>query len=234
ERQRYSFTWESFASASARRAFRSSMDPMIPSRKTAGPGPGCRVVRPVTRLMNALGHIETDSRFVPGRCGALQSWAPAPDKPGGRSAKKEKPPNAQNRSRRVPMDRRRAGDRRRDDGLQPPGRQDRGPRQDLPGTVARTATPARVEPVRSVRQADPYLVNQSGKSLFGNASGSPPSLAALDSAVKAGWLVDVGYSTGGGYVRDGGRISPHNLYTSTQALYARPDARGLPNATPIF
>ncbi|HEX9313922.1 MAG TPA: DUF3048 domain-containing protein, partial [Actinomycetota bacterium] len=78
---------------------------------------------------------------------------------------------------------------------------------------------ARVEPVRSVRQADPYLVNQSGKSLFGNASGSPPSLEALASAVKAGWLVDVGYSTGGGYIRDGGRASPHNLYTSTQALY---------------
>src|SRR5207302_8172311 len=93
---------------------------------------------------------------------------------------------------------------------------------------------ARVEPVRSVRQADPYLVNQSGKSLFGNASGSPPSLEALASAVRAGWLVDVGYSTGGGYIRDGGRASPHNLYTSTPALYARPDAQGLPNATPIF
>jgi len=92
----------------------------------------------------------------------------------------------------------------------------------------------RVEPVRSVRQADPYLVNQSGKSLFGNASGSPPSLEALASAVRAGWLVDVGYSTGGGYIRDPGRASPHNLYTSTQALYARPDAQGLPQATPIF
>jgi len=45
--------------------------------------------------------------------------------------------------------------------------------------------------------------------------------------VKAGWLVDVGYSTGGGYIRDPGRASPHNLYTSTQALYARPDAQGL-------
>jgi hypothetical protein len=93
---------------------------------------------------------------------------------------------------------------------------------------------ARVEPVRSVRQADPYIVNQSGKSLFGNASGSPPSLEALASAVRAGWLVDVGYSTGGGYIRDGGRVSPHNLYTSTPALYARPDAQGLPNASPVF
>ena len=93
---------------------------------------------------------------------------------------------------------------------------------------------ARVEPVRSVRQADPYLVNQSGKSLFGNASGSPPSLEALASAVKAGWLVDVGYSTGSGYHRDGGRASPHNLYTSTQELYARPDARIGSTATPVF
>jgi hypothetical protein len=93
---------------------------------------------------------------------------------------------------------------------------------------------ARVEPVRSIRQADPYLVNQSGKSLFGNASGSPPSLEALAAAVKAGWLVDVGYSTGGGYLRDSGRAAPHNLYTSTPAIYARPDAQGLPMASPIF
>ena len=92
----------------------------------------------------------------------------------------------------------------------------------------------RVEPVRSIRQADPYLVNQSGKSLFGNASGSPPSLEALAAAVKAGWLVDVGYGTGGGYLRDSGRPAPHNLYTSTSAIYARPDAQGLPKATPIF
>jgi hypothetical protein len=93
---------------------------------------------------------------------------------------------------------------------------------------------ARVEPVRSLRQADPYLVNQFGKSLFGNASGSPPSLEALNSAIKAGWLVDVGYSTGGGYQRDPGRASPHNLFTSTQELWARPDAKIGTNANPIF
>ena len=93
---------------------------------------------------------------------------------------------------------------------------------------------ARVEPVRSVRQADVYIVNQFGKSLFGNASGSPPSLEALASAVKAGWLVDIGYSSGGGYNRDPGRANPHSLYTSTQARYARPDAKGLAAASPIF
>jgi hypothetical protein len=92
----------------------------------------------------------------------------------------------------------------------------------------------RVEPVRSIRQADPYIVNQTGKALFGNASGSPPSLEALAAAVRAGWLVDVGYSTGGGYNRDPGRASPHNLYTATKDLYARPDAKGVPAASPIF
>jgi hypothetical protein len=93
---------------------------------------------------------------------------------------------------------------------------------------------ARVEPVRSVRQADPYIINQFGRTLFGNASGSPPSLEALASAVRAGWVVDVGYSTGGGYHRDGGRASPHNLYTSTQELYARTDARIGTTANPVF
>ena len=93
---------------------------------------------------------------------------------------------------------------------------------------------ARVEPVRSVRQADVYIVNQLGKSLFGNASGSPPTLQALAAAVQAGWLVDVGYSNGGGYIRDPGRANPHNLYTSTSALYARPGANIGETAQPIF
>jgi hypothetical protein len=93
---------------------------------------------------------------------------------------------------------------------------------------------AKVEPVRSVRQADIYIVNQPGKTLFGNASGSPPSLEALSAAAKAGWLVDVGYSTGGGYHRDSGRPAPHNLYTSTQEVYARPDAQIGGMATPVF
>ena len=91
----------------------------------------------------------------------------------------------------------------------------------------------RVEPVRSVRQADVYIVNQFGKSLFANAGGSPPTLEALQAAVRAGWLVDVGYSTGGGYNRDG-RPNPHNLYTSTPALYSRPDAKGLAAPNPVF
>lgn len=93
---------------------------------------------------------------------------------------------------------------------------------------------ARVEPVRSARQADVYIVNQPGKSLLGNAGGSPPTLQAVQSSVNAGWIVNVGYNTGGGYQRDPGRGSPYNLETSTQGLYSRPDAKGLPTAKPIF
>lgn len=93
---------------------------------------------------------------------------------------------------------------------------------------------ARVEPVRSVRQADIYIVNLAGKSLFGNAGGSPPTLAALDAAVKAGWTVNVGYDTGGGYHRDPNRAAPHNLYTSTAEIYGRPDAKIGGTANPIF
>lgn len=93
---------------------------------------------------------------------------------------------------------------------------------------------SRVEPVRSARQADPYIVNQAGKSLLANAGESPPTLAALNSAVSAGWIVNVGYNTGGGYQRDPGRGSPYNLETSTHALYSRPDAQGVPTAKPIF
>ncbi len=92
---------------------------------------------------------------------------------------------------------------------------------------------ARVEPVRSFRQADVYMTNQTGKALMSSAGGSPPTQEALAAAVKAGWLVDVGYSNGGGYGRDS-RPNPHNLYTSTTALYARPDAQIGGTATPIF
>jgi hypothetical protein len=91
---------------------------------------------------------------------------------------------------------------------------------------------ARVEPVRSARQADPYIVNQWGRTLFGNAGGSPPTLKAIASAVKAGWIVNVGYDTGGGYRRDPGRARPYNLETSTQALYSRPDAKSLGTTPP--
>ena len=84
---------------------------------------------------------------------------------------------------------------------------------------------SRVEPVRSARQADPYIVNQSGEALFGSAGGSPPTEEAIQSAIKAGWIVDVGYSNGPGYHRDS-RPNPHNLYTSTQEVYGRSDAKG--------
>lgn len=91
---------------------------------------------------------------------------------------------------------------------------------------------SRVEPVRSARQADPYIVNQGGMALFGNSGGSPPTEQAIQSAIKAGWIVDVSDATGGGYHRDS-RPSPHNYYTSTAELYGRSNAKGAV-PSPVF
>lgn len=85
---------------------------------------------------------------------------------------------------------------------------------------------ARIEPVRSARLQDIDLLQQFPKPLFGNAGGSPPTEQAITNAVKAGTLVNVDYS-GPGYSRDAARNNDvHSLYTSTSALYGRPDAKG--------
>ena len=96
---------------------------------------------------------------------------------------------------------------------------------------------ARVEPVRSARLADIDILAQFGKPLFGDAGGSPPTEAALAAAAKAGTLVRVGSfgPSGGAYHRDPARHNDeHSLYTSTQELYSRPEAQGLPAPKPVF
>ncbi|MBI4259140.1 MAG: DUF3048 domain-containing protein [Actinobacteria bacterium] len=87
----------------------------------------------------------------------------------------------------------------------------------------------RVGPVRSARFVDPNLAPQFGTPLFGYSGAAPPVVQA----VGRGDLVDVSYEgpAVGSYARDPSRESPHNLFTSTGALYeagagqgGRPDA----------
>jgi len=77
---------------------------------------------------------------------------------------------------------------------------------------------ARIEPFRSARIIDPAIVGQFGAHpLFGYAGGIQPAVAAIE----ASSLVDVGvYRAPDAYRRDPARSAPHNLATSTGALYA--------------
>jgi hypothetical protein len=83
---------------------------------------------------------------------------------------------------------------------------------------------ARVEPVRSGRIIDPQIVNQFGAHpLFGYAGAIQPAVAAID----ASSLIDVGIARApNAYRRDPNRNAPHNLTTSTAALYAAGVAKG--------
>lgn len=88
----------------------------------------------------------------------------------------------------------------------------------------------RVGPVRSGRTTDPEVLVQFGRPAIGYAGGAKPVQNAID---RAG-LIDLSYDVAtGAYTRDGSRPSPHNLYTSTAALWraARPK-QGPPD--PVF
>ncbi|MBO0894842.1 MAG: DUF3048 domain-containing protein, partial [Acidimicrobiales bacterium] len=75
----------------------------------------------------------------------------------------------------------------------------------------------RIEPIRSARIADPDIVRQFGPHpLFAYAGGIDPSVAA----VRSSPLIDVGTDRApGAYRRDSGRSAPHNLTSSTHALF---------------
>jgi hypothetical protein len=75
----------------------------------------------------------------------------------------------------------------------------------------------RIEPIRSARIADPDIVRQFGAHpLFAYAGGIDPSVAA----VRSSPLIDVGTDRApGAYRRDSTRSAPHNLTSSTEALY---------------
>jgi hypothetical protein len=89
---------------------------------------------------------------------------------------------------------------------------------------------ARVEPIRSGRLIDPDIVSQYGAHpLFAYAGAIGPVVAKVD----ASSLVDVGiYQAPAVYWRDGARYAPHNLVSSTGALYAAGVAHHAPPAPP--
>ncbi len=75
---------------------------------------------------------------------------------------------------------------------------------------------SRIEPVRSGRLTDPPILVQFGKPVFGYAGGVP----AVIKAVRAAGITDVNFNNApSAYHRDPARQAPHNLYTSTHALY---------------
>jgi hypothetical protein len=87
-----------------------------------------------------------------------------------------------------------------------------------------------VGPVRSGRMTDPDVLVQFGQPALGYAGGVK---AVKDSIVRAG-LLDVNYVVAAqAYSRDDSRPAPHNLYTSTKALWKAAESRdGAP--APVF
>lgn len=89
----------------------------------------------------------------------------------------------------------------------------------------------RVEPVRSARLVDPDILVQFGRPVFGYAG----AVQQVVDAVRRAGLVDVSDRVAPrAYQRDPARLAPHNLYTSTRALYrsARQSSRRAPS--PVF
>jgi Protein of unknown function (DUF3048) N-terminal domain/Protein of unknown function (DUF3048) C-terminal domain len=89
---------------------------------------------------------------------------------------------------------------------------------------------ARVEPVRSARLEDPDVVRQFGRALFAHAGGVPKVSARLHAA----HLIDLNFiQYANAFHRDPSRYAPHNLYTSTAALWkVDPGTEGAPQ--PLF
>lgn len=84
----------------------------------------------------------------------------------------------------------------------------------------------RVGPVRSGRLVDPDVLAQFGSPLFGYAGGVPQVMQAVEEA----GVGDLNYSVAAdAYDRDPNRAAPHDLFTSTEALYA---AAGDPSGPP--
>jgi hypothetical protein len=89
----------------------------------------------------------------------------------------------------------------------------------------------RIEPMRSGRMIDPQILEQFGPHpLLAFAGGINAAVAAIDSSS----LIDVGVdrSPVSAFWRDPNRPAPHNLVTSTSALYAEGWAENAPHAAP--
>jgi hypothetical protein len=83
----------------------------------------------------------------------------------------------------------------------------------------------RLGPIRSARLVDPDLLVQYSPVLFGYSGAAPPVLSKVRSTPGVVNLVHG--ANGPAYHRAGGRPAPHNLYTSSDALLARPAAHGV-------
>jgi len=84
---------------------------------------------------------------------------------------------------------------------------------------------ARLGPIRSARLVDPDLLIPYSPVLFGYSGAAPPVLAKVRSTAGVINLVHGG--NGPAYQRSGARPAPHNLYTSSAALLARPASQGI-------
>ena len=76
---------------------------------------------------------------------------------------------------------------------------------------------SRIEPIRSGRLTDPDILVQFGHPVFGYAG----AVREVMVRVAQRGIIDVNFNrAAGAYHRDPNRPQPHNLYSSTQALYA--------------
>lgn len=93
----------------------------------------------------------------------------------------------------------------------------------------------RIEPVRSARLIDPGLLEPMGRILFAYSGAIQPVVDEIDAPTSL--LEDVGgYKAPNAYWRDPNRYVPHNLVSSTAALYSAAAALHYPQKppTPIF
>jgi hypothetical protein len=90
---------------------------------------------------------------------------------------------------------------------------------------------SRIEPVRSGRFDDPMILEPLGKVLFAYAGAIQPVVSEVDS--PSSLLEDVSMDKAPqAYWRDPDRYAPHNLVTSTSALYSAAKQLGYPEAPP--
>jgi hypothetical protein len=88
----------------------------------------------------------------------------------------------------------------------------------------------RVGPVRSGRMTDPAYLRQFREVVFGYAGG----VSAVKTAVERAGLVDVNYIVAAdAYTRDASRSAPHDLFTTTAALWRAADKTG-DAPSPVF
>jgi hypothetical protein len=91
-------------------------------------------------------------------------------------------------------------------------------------------TAARIEPVRSARFVDADILQPLGKILFAYSGAIQPVVDLIDTSPL---LEDVGADKAGrAYSSDPSRYAPHNLETSTSALYSAGRALGYGNEPP--